>query len=183
MSTKTVLVPLATGFEEIEAITIIDVLRRAEIEVTSASLDDETMVRGAHGVELRADCSLSSVAGKDFDLIALPGGMPGAQHLHDHAGLQARLSAQRNRAAEAAAICAAPMALSPSGYLEGRQATCYPGFEDRVAAAEHIDAPVVSDGPVTTSRGVGTALPFALALVARLVNQSKADELAKAMLV
>lgn len=178
-----VLVPLAPGFEEIEAVTIIDVLRRASLEVKAAALD-KSPIKGAHGIRLEADLFFSADLGEsEWDAIVLPGGMPGAEHLRDSEPLRALLKAQAESGRIVAAICAAPIALEAAGVLEGRRATCYPGFEEQLASATLVKGAVVEDGPIITSRGPGTALPFALALVKRLVSAEAADELAAGMLV
>ena len=161
-----VLVPLAEGFEEIEAVTIVDILRRAGVEVRTAALDG-LLVTGSHGIALRADRTLDAARALDFDMIALPGGMPGADHLKK----DARVTALLHRFAAAdrytAAICAAPSVLAQAGLLDGRAATSFPGFLDAGSAPGirlRQDA-VVIDGKVVTSRGAGTAMDFGLALV------------------
>ena len=164
---KRMLVPLAEGFEELEAVTIIDMLRRADIEVVVAALAGR-LVTGSHGIALSADATLDEVSGQDFDMIALPGGMPGAANLMDDlrvAGIVRRL---HNDGRHVAAICAAPMVLAAAGVLGNRRATSFPGFLDRSTGLTLVDDPVVIDGRVITSRGPGTALDFALELVAQL---------------
>jgi len=161
---KRVLVPLAEGFEELEAVTIIDILRRAGVEVVVASLAGSP-VTGSHGIRLAADTPLGALVEQDFDMIALPGGMPGAEHLKNDpriADIVRRLNAAGH---PVAAICAAPMVLAAAGVLEGRRATSYPGF----LAGATGDA-VVVDENVITSRGPGTALDFALELVEALMG-------------
>ena len=164
-----VLVPLAEGFEEIEAVTVVDLLRRAGIEVHTASLDGP-QVTGSHGVTVLADQALDAVAADDYDMIVLPGGMPGAKHLKDDPRV---ISLLRRYAAEGrftAAICAAPSVLAHAGLLEERAATSFPGFlsaESAPGIRLREDA-VVVDGKVVTSRGAGTAMEFGLALVGLL---------------
>ena len=181
---KRILVPLAEGFEEIEATTIIDVLRRAGLEVITASLAD-TCVKGAHGICICADVTLDdALAGAAFDAVVLPGGMPGAEHLRDDARLRATLIDVVAGGGTAAAICAAPIALEAAGLLADRRATCYPGFDEQLtSAAECATERVVTDGPIVTSRGPGTALEFATALVERFVNKETADGLREGMLL
>ena len=164
---KRVLVPLAEGFEELEAVTIIDMLRRAGIEVVVAALAGNP-VTGSHGIVLSADAAFDDVSGQEFDLIALPGGMPGASNLRDDPRIGAIIRRLHDGGRHVAAICAAPMALAAAGVLKGRRATSYPGFLDRAADLTLVDEPVVVDGRVITSRGPGTALDFALELVAQL---------------
>ncbi len=166
---KRVLVPLAEGFEELEAVTIIDMLRRAGIEVVVAALA-ENPVTGSHGIALSADATLDDVSGQEFDLIALPGGMPGAANLRDDPRIGGIIRRLHEGGRHVAAICAAPMVLAAAGVLEGRRATCFPGFLDRTADLILVDEPVVVDGRVITSRGPGTALDFALELVAQLLG-------------
>jgi 4-methyl-5(b-hydroxyethyl)-thiazole monophosphate biosynthesis len=161
-----VLVPLAAGFEEIEAVTIVDLLRRAGIEVRTAALGPLD-VTGSHGITVRADVALDDVDDDAFDMIVLPGGMPGAEHLRRDArviGLLQRLAAEGRYTA---AICAAPSVLAHAGLLDGRAATSFPGFLAPSSAAGltlREDA-VVVDGTVVTSRGPGTAIDFALELI------------------
>ncbi len=164
---KRVLVPLAEGFEELEAVTIIDMLRRAGVEVVVAALAGNP-VNGSHGIALRADAALDDVAGQEFDLVALPGGMPGASRLRDDPRVGAIIRRLHGGGGKVAAICAAPMALEAAGVLKGRRATCYPGALDPAADLTLVDEPVVVDGRVITSRGPGTALDFALELVTQL---------------
>lgn len=164
------LVVIADGSEELEAVTVIDILRRAEIEVTVAGLADHD-IRASRGVNLRTDTTLETVAGNDFDLVVLPGGKAGAERLRDDARVRELL--QRQAAADRliGAICAAPIALKAAGLLAGRKATSYPGFlepED----AELSEEAVVEDGNIITSRGPATAIPFALALVGRLCGET-----------
>jgi protein deglycase len=161
-----VLVPLAQGFEEIEAVTLVDLLRRAGIEVHTAALDGPR-VTGSHGIAVMADIALDAVRVDDYDMILLPGGLPGAEHLKADARV---ISLLRRFAADGrytAAICAAPSVLAHAGLLEGRAATSFPGFLNPGSAPGirlHED-PVVIDGKVATSRGPGTAMEFGLALI------------------
>jgi len=164
---KRVLVPLAEGFEELEAVTIIDILRRAGLEVVVASLAGSP-VTGAHGIRLAADEPLAALAAQDFDMIALPGGMPGAQHLKDDPRIAALIRRLHDAGRPVAAICAAPMVLAAAGVLAGRRATSYPGFLADATATTVVGDAVVADRGVITSRGPGTALDFALALVEEL---------------
>jgi 4-methyl-5(b-hydroxyethyl)-thiazole monophosphate biosynthesis len=161
-----VLVPLAQGFEEIEAVTVVDLLRRAGIEVHTASLDGP-QVTGSHGITVAADIALDAAREGDYDMIVLPGGMPGAQHL----GADPRVIALLRRMAAdgryVAAICAAPSVLAHAGLLAERAATSFPGFlnADSAPGIRLRDDAVVVDGRVVTSRGAGTAMEFGLALV------------------
>ena len=173
---KRVLVPLAEGFEEIEAVTVVDLLRRANVEVRTAALAGRS-VTGSHGITLEADLELGEVRAGDYDMIVLPGGMPGADHLKKDARIGGLLREFASMGRYTAAICAAPGVLAHAGLLEGREATSFPGFldDDSAPGIRLSDAPVVIDGKVVTSRGPGTAIDFALALVALLEGQAAAD--------
>ncbi|HOX25343.1 MAG TPA: DJ-1/PfpI family protein [Candidatus Krumholzibacteria bacterium] len=173
MSTLTALVPVADGTEEIEAVTVVDTLRRAGITVTVAAVGADLAVTCSRGVRLVADRLLDDLAGQTFDLIALPGGLPGAAHLRDSPALTALLRGQHARGALIGAICAAPVVvLLHHGLLDGRAATCFPALADRLPAGQLRRDPVVVDGSLVTSRGPGTALEFALALVEQLAGAS-----------
>lgn len=182
MSGDKVLVPLAQGFEEIEAVTIIDVLRRAEVEVVVAGLE-EGSVTGAHGIAITPDTTIDACRPEEFRMIALPGGMPGAAHLRDDARVQGFIRQVREQGGTLAAICAAPIALGAAGVTEERTVTSYPGFREQVPCASYVEDRAVVDGGLITSRGPGTALEFALTLVERLVGTEKSDGLEEAMLV
>ena len=174
------IVTLARGFEEIEAVTIIDVLRRAGISVTVAALG-EGPVEGSHGIEVGADVTLDAVIDEHFDAVVLPGGMPGSRALADDPRVKELCARSARSGALVAAICAAPIALEAAGVLRGKRATAYPGNE--LPSAHYVEERVVVDGNVITSRGPGTALEFSLALVERLKNREAADELAGKMIV
>jgi 4-methyl-5(b-hydroxyethyl)-thiazole monophosphate biosynthesis len=179
---KKVLVPIADGVEEIEAVCIIDVLRRAGAEVTVAAVG-ELAVTASRGVRLMADRPLESCRGERFDLIALPGGLPGAEHLRDCGLLTDLLCQQARQNRLYAAICAAPaVVLQHHGLLAGRRATCHPALADRLDPAARPGARVVVDGNCITSQGPGTALEFALELVARLFGPERAEAVAGPML-
>jgi len=180
MISKKALVVIADGTEELEAVTIIDVLRRAEADVTVASVGAKE-VTASRGVKLVADALISDCMDQTYDLIALPGGMPGAEHLRDSSVLAQLLKAQAESGRLYAAICASPaVVLKTHGLLAGRKATCYPSMMSELPNAE--DARVVVDGNCITSQGPGTALAFALELVKLLFGPEKSQEVAKAML-
>jgi len=182
---RTACVLVVDGFEEIEAITVVDVLRRAGVQ-TSVLGVVHRKVTGNHGITINVDASLGDVIalGSRFDVVVLPGGMPGAAALRDSDVVKGFMLEQRARGAAMAAICAAPIALGRFGILQGRRATCFPGFEGQLDGATVVtDEAVVSDGDVVTSRGPGTAMAFALTLVARLMGDAVATELGKRMLV
>lgn len=166
---KRVLVPLAEGFEELETVTIVDILRRAGVEVVVASLAGSP-VTGAHGIRLSADTPLGALAEQEFDMIALPGGMPGAEHLKKDARIAEIVRRLHGKGRPVAAICAAPMVLAAAGVLDGRRATSYPGFLKDAERTTVVADAVVVDGGVITSRGPGTALDFALTLVEELAG-------------
>jgi len=173
-----VIVPLAPGFEEIEAVTVIDILRRAEITVVVAGLE-EGPVTGSHGIALETDCSLDEAMHGDFDMAVLPGGMPGADHLRDDPRIIAMLQRLAATGKYTTAICAAPQVLAVAGLLDHRRATSYPGFLDagQVPGLEFTGTPVEQDGTVITSRGPGTAMDFALALVENLAGKERRNQL------
>lgn len=172
-----VLVPLAPGFEDLEATTIIDILRRAGVEVVAAGLAPG-LVQGARGMRVQPDATLDDVLGRDFDVIALPGGMPGAEHLKNDPRIQSLLKGMAAKGKYTAAICAAPIALAQVGLLDGKRATSYPGFIDKLKppGSTYLPDAVVVDGRVVTSRGPGTAMDFALTLVELLGGREKRDQ-------
>lgn len=180
---KSVLVPIADGTEEIEAVCIIDVLRRAGADVTVASVD-QRQVTASRGVTLVADKQLSECSDAVFDLIALPGGVPGAEHLRDSEILTRMLEQQKNEGRLFAAICASPaVVLQTHGLLEARLATCHPSFEAFMGRAAFSEDRVVVDANCITSRGPGTAIEFSLALVEQLYGKQKAEETAAPMVM
>jgi protein deglycase len=181
---KRALITLADGVEDMECVTLIDVLRRAEVEVVVASVEGRRMVTCARGTRLTADAMLVDVLAQDFDLIVLPGGMPGAQRLAEHEPLAERVRQQAKAGQLFAAICAAPaVALQQYGVLKQRRMTCYPAFGDRLSGCSFVDQPVVVDGNCITSQGPGTALEFALTLVEQLAGKAVRRDVAQAMLV
>lgn len=180
---KKVLVPIADGTEEIEAVCIIDTLRRAGADVTVASVD-ALEVTASRGVKIVADALIADCAGQTYDCIALPGGMPGAEHLRDSNDLIAKLKEQKQAGRLYAAICASPaVVLQPHGLLEKVKATCYPSMRDELDPACASDERVVVDENCITSQGPAVAIDFALKLVEFLYDPDKAEEVAKAMLV
>ena len=181
---KRALIAVADGVEDLEVVTLIDVLRRAGIEVLVASIETRRMVSCAHGTRLTADAMLLDVLAQDFDLIVLPGGLPGAQHLADYQPLAERVREQAAAGKLFAAICAAPaLALQAYGVLKQRRMTCYPACSDRLSGCTFVDQPVVVDGNCITSQGPGTALAFALTLVEQLCGKARRAVVAKAMLL
>ena len=177
-----VLMPLAQGFEEIEALTVVDILRRAGIEVVLAGLLPGP-VAGAHNVSIIPDTTVDAVNAGAFDMIILPGGQPGADNLNADPRIRALLVEFAAKGKLIGAICAAPIVLAAAGLLSGKRATCYPPYRDQLNGGIYEDTPVVSDGNLITSKGPGTAMSFGLEIAARLADRHVADAVAKDMLV
>ena len=181
---KKVYVFLADGFEDVEALIPIDVLRRGGVDVTTVSISDFPLVNSAHGVNIEADIMFEQGDFTDADLIFLPGGMPGASNLFAHKGVCKAVVDQFAAGKKVAAICASPaVVLAPLGILEGKKATCYPGFEGVLAEnnATYTGALFTVDGNVTTGEGPAAAFPFAYELLGQLVNKQTADQIAEGM--
>jgi len=177
-----VLIPLAQGCEELEAVTVIDLLRRAGVEVTTVGLDDRP-VKASRGTVLMPDTTLEAVLDRDFDMIVLPGGLPGADHLNNDPRIHTLLLQMTDAGKYTAAICAAPKVLASAGLLNGKHATSFPGALDNVQTdnLQYEQAAVVVDGKVITSRGPGTAMDFALTLIEHLLGRAKRDEVEAAL--
>jgi 4-methyl-5(b-hydroxyethyl)-thiazole monophosphate biosynthesis len=174
MITKRVLVPLAQGCEELEAVTIIDLLRRARMDVVVAGLIGREPIKASRGVVLLPDVALDDVLNDWFDLVVLPGGLPGAQFLKDDARIIALLQRVYAQGAQVAAICAAPMVLLQAGLLAGQSVTAYPSvLAESEATYQYTGAAVELSGRVITSRGPGTAMDFALTLIEGLLGLEK----------
>lgn len=171
---KQALIFLAEGFEEIEAVTPLDLLRRAGVEAKFVSLNGTLDVTGAHGTIYRADMLFDRSVAANADMFILPGGMPGAQHLQDHTGLGELLKAASAAGKWVCAICAAPMVLGHLGLLQGKKATIYPGMEARLIGATPVKERVCRDGNIITSCAPATAMPFSLELVAALMGEDTA---------
>lgn len=178
---KKVSVLLADGFEEIEALTVVDLLRRAQIYVDTISVNEEYTVRGSHGIPVVTEDLFDEVNFVEFDMIVLPGGMPGTLNLNDHAGVRRVVTDFAREGKYVAAICAAPTVLGNLGLLKGKRVTCYPAMEKEIQGAVLAGVPVIADGNIITSQGVGTAIDFALKLIAVLVGDEKAKEIADAI--
>jgi protein deglycase len=180
--TNKILVPLAEGFEEIEAVTIVDVLRRAELDVTLAGLDGAGPQRGSRGVLVQPDCAFADLEPGEFDVIVLPGGLGGTVRMLEEPRLLDALRELHARGGLTAAVCAAPMVLAEAGLISGVPVTSHPSVRDRLGDADVRSEPrVVCSGSIVTSQGPGTSLEFALALVAELCGADVAADLAKAM--
>ena len=173
---KQVVVFLADGFEEIEGLTVVDLLRRAGVEVVTASVKGEKEINGAHGIVVMADELVENIDYTKIDMVVLPGGMPGTLNLGGSEKVINVVKEFNASGKEIAAICAAPSIFGDLGILKGKKAVCYPGFEERLTGAEVCEEQVAVDGNVTTSRGLGTAIPFALKLIEKLVSVEKAQE-------
>lgn len=180
-----VLVPFSTGVEEIECIAVVDILRRADVEVCLASLDGES-VTGRSGITITADATLTDVMYDNWDMVVLPGGLPNAHLLRDDANVKAVVQRLRDQRKSIAAICAAPTALAAFGITAGRRVTSYPALQQQMEELQpssvYIDDVVVEDDFLITSRGAGTAVAFALRLVARLCGEEKAEEIRESII-
>jgi 4-methyl-5(b-hydroxyethyl)-thiazole monophosphate biosynthesis len=172
---------LANGFEEIEALTVVDLLRRVKIEVNTISITGEQYVTGAHQIIVKADELFELVDFNKVDMLVLPGGMPGTKNLDAHKGLEQLLTKFQVEGKKISAICAAPSVLGAKGLLEGKAATCYPGFEGALKGAFIKSEDVVVDGNIVTSKGMGTAIDFSLELISALVDQETAAKTAAAI--
>ena len=169
---------LADGFEDIEALAVVDLMRRAGITTVTVSVSDSLKVETSHQVTLFADALFQECDFSDADVLILPGGMPGTSTLRAYEPLMELLKAHHAQGKMLAAICAAPTILSDLGMLKDRRATSFPKRREDIDAAEYLSDPVVVDGNITTSRGMGTSFDFALSLIAQLTDQEKADALA-----
>ena len=175
---------LADGFEEIEALTTVDVMRRAEMSVKTVSITDGLEVRGAHGITVKADIRFADADFSKVNWLVIPGGMPGASNLHNFEPLNTLLKQHFMSNGKIAAICAAPaVVLAPLGIIDGKNATCYPGFEDMMGKAKVNQEYVVHDGNVITACGPAAAMPFALDIVNTEKGEDASYEVGSGMLV
>ena len=172
---------LATGFEEIEAIAPIDIFRRANLDVVTVSISDTKYVIGAHGISVAADVLLADTDFRSADLLFLPGGMPGTKNLDASEVLKQLISVQLDKNKPVAAICAAPSILGKMGLLSGKEAVCFPGFENQLTGAMLSENKIVKSGIIHTAKGAGVAIQFALSLVAELKSQAEADRIANSI--
>ena len=182
METK-VAVHLAEGFEEIEAVSIIDVLRRAGIETRVVSVTGKKEVTGSHHIQVTADVLFEAVDYSTIDMIVLPGGLPGANNLKDHTGLGKQILDFYKNGKPLGAICAAPLVFGNLGILKNQKATCFPGFENQLIGAEVTGAEVETSGKIVTGKGAGVAIKFALKIVEQLKGKELAEELGRKMIV
>lgn len=169
---------LANGFEEVEAITPIDLLRRAGIQVITVSISNDKKVVGAHNIPIEADTIFTAQDYDDADLLLLPGGMPGTNNLNAHDGLKKLICKHYSESKLIAAICAAPIVLGQLSLLEGEDAVCYPGFENQLKGANLLYEKVIKSHHIITSRGVGCAIEFALKIIETLCGKKTAEEIA-----
>jgi 4-methyl-5(b-hydroxyethyl)-thiazole monophosphate biosynthesis len=174
---------LAEGFEEMEAITPIDILRRADIEVVSVSISSSKSVVGAHRITIEADALFSEMHFDDADVLILPGGMPGTKHLDAHAGLKGILQKQADNGKLVAAICAAPSILGKMKLLKGKEAVCYPGFENQLIDAMLSENKVIQSGEIITAKGAGVAIRFSLKIVEALLGIAVADKIEQSICI
>ncbi len=178
---KKIIVPLANGFEELEAITVIDVLKRADLEVEIITLGD-LEVESSNQVVIKADKKVEEVIKKDLSGIILPGGMPGAKNLKNNLKIIEIIQHLANDEALIAAICAAPIVLSKAGVIADKKVTSYPGFEKELKSKEYLQQRVVVDENIITARGPGVALEFAMAIIKYLKNEKEVKRLKDAMI-
>ena len=176
---KKVCVFLADGFEEIEGLTVVDLLRRVGAEVTCASIMGEKMIHGAHGIDVMADVLFEEVDYSKQDMVVLPGGLPGTTYLSRHEGVCEVVQKFDEEKKYIAAICAAPTVFSQLGLLEDRDATCYPSMSDDIRCGRYVAESVVVSDHIITSRGLGTAIDFALKLIELLYDAETATQLAR----
>lgn len=173
---------LADGYEEIEGLTVVDLLRRAEITIDMVSVSGKRQITGAHNICVETDYLFEDYSFAEVDMLVLPGGMPGTRHLAAHSGLREKLIEFYREGKALAAICAAPSVLGQAGILEGKSAVCYPGFEETLVGASVSQEEVVTDGTVITSRGLGTAIPFSLAIITYLCDEETAARIGKSII-
>ena len=177
--TKRVSVFLADGFEEIEGLTVVDLLRRARINVTTVSITGTKKIHGAHGIDVMADCLLEEMNYDGEDMLVLPGGMPGTRNLEQVPLLMEQVKAFAAAGKYIAAICAAPSVFGHLGLLEGKNACCYPGFEEELTGANVMFHPCEADGNIITSRGMGCAIDFSLKIIEKLENDDTASKIGR----
>jgi protein deglycase len=173
---------LAPGFEEIEAVTIIDILRRAQMNIFSVSLSGDLLVTGAHEITFQADLLYPEVEIQKAAMLILPGGMPGTDNLNAHGGLKKAITDHFESGKPIAAICAAPLILGQLGLLKGLKATCYPGYENQLTGAILSDQSIVEDGLLITGNGPGAAARFAFQIIRTYKNAELAEQLSNGMM-
>ena len=169
----------AQGYEEIEGLTVVDICRRCGLEIDMVSVDETGSVRGSHGICVEMDKKLSQISFDEYDMLVLPGGMPGTRNLEANETLMGQVDAFYESGKYIGAICAAPSIFGHRGILKGRNACCYPGFESHLEGAKVTENPVEISGNVITSRGMGTAIDFGLQIIARFQGKEAAKEMAE----
>ena len=172
---------LADGVEEIEALTVVDMCRRAGLDLKTVAIGRDKSVTGRSDITVEADIKLKDVDWDSADMLVLPGGMPGTKNLEECDELMTHVDEMSQSGRNIAAICAAPTIFGHRGILDGRLACCYPGLEAQLSGAKVSAEPVCVDGNVITSRGMGTAIDFSLAIITKLISAAKADEVAKSV--
>ncbi len=172
---------MANGCEEIEGLTVVDILRRAGLDIEMISINETKEVTGSHGITFMADTLFENVNFDGLDAVVLPGGMPGTLNLGGHAGVVATIQTFAEEGKLVAAICAAPSVLGAAGILNGKHAVCYPGFEEKLTGAIVSEDTVMTDGNVITSRSMGTAIDFALAIVKYFKGEDAAADLKQSL--
>jgi 4-methyl-5(b-hydroxyethyl)-thiazole monophosphate biosynthesis len=169
---------LAEGFEEIEALTVVDLLRRAEVDIITISMTGKLLVTGSHKITIVTEALFESLDYSDAEMLVLPGGMPGTKNLEEHQGLDELLKDFAAKQKHIAAICAAPRVLGSKGLLQGKQAICYPGHEEALLGAQLTNKDVVVDENIITSRGMGTSIDFSLVIIRKLKGEEEAKRIA-----
>ncbi len=180
---KKVFIFFAEGFEEVEAITPVDVLRRAGVDVVAVSVTGKHEVIGSHNITILTDVLIEDIKNEQADMLILPGGMPGALNLNNNKLLKEMIRRHSQQGKQLGAICAAPLVLGGMGLLKDKTATCYPGFEDKLLGASVTTKPVETSGNIVTGKGVGAAMIFTLEIVAELIDKKTAEDLAAKMVV
>jgi len=172
---------LANGFEEIEGLTVVDMLRRAGIEISMVSITGAKEITGAHNIKVMADELFEDIDFNDADMLVLPGGMPGTKYLAAHQGLVTLLKQFNKEGKQLAAICAAPSVLGVNGILQGKRTTCYPGYEDKLLGAIVTTNNVEIDNNIITGKGMGTSIDFSLRIIEKLIDLETANKIATAI--
>ena len=178
---KKVYIFLADGFEDIEGLTVVDLMRRARIDIVTVSIKNTKQITTAHGITMFTDTTFKETDFSDADMLVLPGGQPGTTNLGAFEPLTDLLKNFHNNGGKIAAICAAPTVFAGIGLLHGKKATAYPSCMDGLGDAQRLEDNVVVDGTITTSRGLGTAIDFSLSLIGQLLDQETADKIAKSV--
>lgn len=173
---------LANGFEEIEALAPVDILRRGGVEIKTVSVTGSDFVETAHGITLKADIKIEDADLSNAELLMLPGGLPGATNLNEHEGVRKALTEQASRGGKIAAICAAPLVLGSLGLLQGKRATCYPGFEKYMTGATYTEELFTIDGNIITGRGPAATLPYSYAILTMFRGEEAAKSIADGMI-